>query len=350
MICRLAISWIAFRLISNNAESRFVNFDFDFLNISAVWITQNLLRVISKHLNDSANSWSRFDCVKTKFKMHIHNTKIVTTCCQIQIKWRFIALCRFKKSKNCLVVSKYICGPLKAIHGSMHTCNCHFCWQCSTSTLTIGKLMPTSYSTEWNIMTNKHANSTLNFFWCCSQYGPVNNSWSNCTMNYMINIVAIQRKNFAQTATNLIKKNHGLKCIFSCKVTGVLTCSNHNRIKVIVSKFSSLRISAQWIITKNYAIRVPFADSTHICSNCFFRMAPDVGAKTSTHVNAIFVVWAQTILVSGFMTQNIRSIAFLSNSWCSTNCWIRVEKAYSVIHILTDFSIVLCHKRLRIVS
>lgn len=103
-------------------------------------------------------------------------------------------------------------------------------------------------------------------------------------MNNVINFVSLQRENFCQSSSNLIQTQHSFQCLISCDLRVIQWSSNHNWIKVIMSKLSSLMSFFWRVIAEHSSIWIPLSDCGWICGNGLLYRDELLGSKHFSYV------------------------------------------------------------------
>mmetsp|Transcript_39361 Transcript_39361/g.35051 ORF Transcript_39361/g.35051 Transcript_39361/m.35051 type:complete len:274 (-) Transcript_39361:666-1487(-) len=158
VISRLSGGGVSLGGVTDDTESGFVGQDLDVTDTVGVAVFQEL--VLGQQSHGTFNSTSRLMLIKTKLKVHTHNTEIITLIGEGNIEGR-VTVGGLIESEDGLRVSEDILGANKSVHGSLHTEDGGFSRNGSRSTLRVTQLLTSSDGSEGDVMGNKHTDGML---------------------------------------------------------------------------------------------------------------------------------------------------------------------------------------------
>lgn len=166
----------------------------------------------------------------------------------------------------------------------------------------------------------------------------------------MVNFIGFQRKNFCQSSSDLIQKNHAFQCILTWVLLIVLTCRYNHWIIIVMPELPRIMTLSSLIKPEYRAIWVPFSDCWAVGNYCFFSMGPDFRSNTLWMVIVVcpFLVWVYWVLVDCFVSKNIGGISFQSDCWNTTDDGVSMKQIDSFVNFLIYSLIVHLHKVYRV--
>ena len=135
-------------------------------------------------------------------------------------------------------------------------------------------------------MGHNHADSMLNLKRGSPEHCSINSGWSNSSVHYMINLVALQTENFTKSTPNLVKEHHGFESILARVRIVVLASGYYDWVKIIMTKFSCIVTWDVWVVTKHSSIRVPFSHCWAVCCDSLLWMSPNLWAEAFWNFNS----------------------------------------------------------------
>ncbi len=161
-------------------------------------------------------------------------------------------------------------------------------------------------------------------------------------MNYVINFVSFEGKNFCQASTNLIEQNHALERVFSIVAGVVLSGGNNNRVEVVVTEFTRVVTLPPRVEAKYGAIGVPLTHCRDISHNGLLTVDPELGPKTLRCVT--LSIWVHRILIDCLITKDVRGVCFQCDGRDSADDGVGMEELHPFKNLISNFFIVLLHK------
>lgn len=173
------------------------------------------------------------------YRSSYHNSEVITAFRDVDVEGRVTSLGGFIDSEDSFRVSEDILGSDESVHSALNAHEGGFSRDSSWSSLGVRKLFTGTDSTEGDVMSTEHADRVFHLDGGSAHKCTIRADRRNSAVNYVIDLVGLERKGLAKTSSDFVLQNHTLKHHVAVDRWILMGSSKHSRVEVVVAKLTS---------------------------------------------------------------------------------------------------------------